>query len=76
MGLWDASGRGKKPTWTTEDWMALSQWLKEPRSISSQQLSQRLAKERQVFLGAEQVRRIIKKKVALEKAEKKTSSDQ
>lgn len=62
VGLWDALGRGKKPTWTTEDWMALSQWLKEPRSISSQQLSQRLAKERQVFLGAEQVRRILKKK--------------
>ena len=75
-GLWDALGRGKKPSWTTEDWMALSQWLKEPLSISSQQLSQRLAKERQVFLGAEQVRRILKKKVALEKTEKKTSRDQ
>lgn len=62
VGLWEAKGRGKKTTWTNEDWMVLSQWLKEPRSISSQQLSQRLAKERQVFLGAEQVRRILKKK--------------
>jgi hypothetical protein len=25
VGLWDALGRGKKPSWTTEDWMALSQ---------------------------------------------------
>ena len=38
-GLWDALGRGKKPSWTREDWIALEQWLKEPRSISSRQLS-------------------------------------
>ncbi len=73
-GLWEAKGRGKKPSWTTEDWITLEQWLKEPRSISSRQLSQRLARERQVFLGAEQVRRILKKKVALEKTKEKTSS--
>jgi transposase len=76
VGLWEAEGRGKKPSWTKEDWRALEQWLKEPRSISSRQLSQRLARERQVFLGAEQVRRILKKKVALEKTQKKTASDQ
>lgn len=52
----------------------MEQWLNEPRSISSRQLSQRLARERQVFLGAEQVRRILKKKVALEKTETKTAS--
>ena len=62
VGLWEAGGRGKKPSWTNEDWIALEQWLKEPRSISSRQLSQRLARERQVFLGAEQIRRILKKK--------------
>ncbi len=67
-GLWDASGRGKKPSWNDEDWQLLKQWLDEPRSISrcgqvlSRQLSQRLARERQVFLGAEQIRRILKKK--------------
>ena len=59
VGLWSAKGRGKKPSWTKEDWIAFSQWLKEPRSISSRQLSQRLARERQVLLGAEQVRRIL-----------------
>ena len=67
MGLWEAQGRGRKPLWTSEDWEALEKWLKEPRSISSRQLSQRLARDRQVFLGPEQVRRILKKKVALEK---------
>lgn len=61
-GLWDASGRGKKATWTEEDWQVVQQWLNEPRSISSRQISQRLARERQVHLGAEQVRRILKKK--------------
>lgn len=67
LGLWDASGRGKKPSWTNEDWQVLKQWLDEPRSISSRQLSQRLARERQVFLGAEQVRRILKKKAGVGK---------
>jgi transposase len=73
LGLWEAGGRGRKPSWTSEDWEAMEQWLNEPRSISSRQLSQRLARERQVFLGAEQVRRILKKKVALEKTEAETS---
>lgn len=76
LGLWDASGRGKKATWTDEDWQVLKQWLDEPRSISSRQLSQRLARERQVFLGAEQVRRILKKKLVLEKTKKETSNSQ
>jgi len=74
-GLWEAGGRGQKPRWTQEDWIAVEEWLKEPRSISSKQLSQRLARERQVFLGAEQVRRILKKKVALEKTKKKTANN-
>ena len=75
-GLWEARGRGQKPRWTQEDWIAIEEWLKEPRSISSKQLRQRLARERQVFLGAEQVRRILKKKVALEKTKKETSNKQ
>ena len=65
--MWEASGRGRKATWTDEDWQVLKQWLNEPRSISSRQLSQRLARERQVFLGAEQVRRILKKKASVGK---------
>ena len=74
MGLWEAEGRGKKPTWTKEDWIALEQWLKEPRSSSAKLLSQSKPRERQVVLGAEQIRRILKKKVALEKTEAKTSN--
>lgn len=61
-GLWEAQGRGRKVTWKKEDWQALETWLSEERSYSARQLSQRLATERQVRLGAEQVRRILLKK--------------
>lgn len=61
-GLWEAKGRGKKATWTEEDWSAVEKWLSEERSYSARQLSQRLAIEKQVNLGAEQVRRILLKK--------------
>ena len=74
VGLWEAQGRGKKPSWTKEDWIALEKWLQEPRSISSRQLSQKLATERQVYLGEEQIRRKKKKKVVLEKIQEETSS--
>ena len=40
----------------------MTKWLNEPCSNSARQLSQKWAKERQVSLGAEQVRRILKKK--------------
>ena len=74
VGLWEAKGRGQKPRWTEEDWQVVERWLNEPHSSSARQLSQRLATEREVILGAEQVRRILKKKVVLEKTEKQTSS--
>lgn len=61
-GLWEAPGRGKKATWTEEDWSAVEKWLSEDRSYSARQLSQRLANEKQIKLGAEQVRRILVKK--------------
>ena len=48
MGLWEAQGIGRKPLWTSEDGEALEKWLKEPRSISSQQLSQRWARGRRI----------------------------
>jgi transposase len=54
-------GRGKKPRWQESDWQALQQWLEEPRRYSARQLSQRLAVERGIDLGAQQVRRILKK---------------
>ena len=62
VGLWEAQGRGRKLTWENEDWQALETWLCEERSYSAMQLSQKLAKERQVRLGAEQIRRILLKK--------------
>jgi hypothetical protein len=37
-------------------------WLSQERNYSARQLSQKLARERQVKLGAEQVRRILLKK--------------
>jgi len=62
VGLWEAQGRGRKATWKEEDWQAVEKWLSEERSYSARQLSQRLAQERHVKLGAEQVRRILVKK--------------
>ena len=62
VGLWSAQGRGRKLTWKNEDWQALETWLSEERSYSARQLSQKLAQERQVRLGAEQIRRILLKK--------------
>jgi transposase len=61
-GLWEAQGRGRKATWNQEDWQALETWLSQERSYSARQLSQLLATQRQVRLGAEQVRRILLKK--------------
>ncbi len=65
-GLWEKPGRGRKPTWLERDWQALQQWLCEPRRLSARQLSERLAAERGIHLGPEQVRRILKKKLLLE----------
>ena len=62
-GLWEAAGRGRQRRWSQDDWQALEQWLNEPRRYSAQQLSRKLMEERQVELGAEQVRRILKKKL-------------
>ena len=62
VGLWEAQGRGRKATWKEEDWQAVEKWLSEERSYSAKQLSQRLAQEKQIKLGAEQVRRILVKK--------------
>ena len=61
-GLWEASGRGNKASWKEEDWQAIQQWMVENRRYSARQISQRLANERKVTLGEEQVRRLLKKK--------------
>ena len=64
-GLWDAARSGRCCRWKEADWQAIEQWLSEPRRYSAAQLGQKLASERQVQLGAEQVRRILKKNLSL-----------
>ena len=62
-GLWDAPGRGDKPRWQVADLEYLEQALEqEPRTYNSQQLSEKLAQDRQVQLSADRIRRLLKKK--------------
>lgn len=61
-GLWEASGRGRKRCWSEADWQAVEQWVGEARRYSASQISHKLLTQRQVKLGAEQVRRWLKKK--------------
>jgi hypothetical protein len=51
-GWWEALGRGKKNRWQESDWQAPKQWLEELSDSSV---------ERGIDLGAQQVRRILKK---------------
>ncbi|MBW4680077.1 MAG: helix-turn-helix domain-containing protein [Microcoleus vaginatus WJT46-NPBG5] len=64
-GLWEAEGRGRHRRWSPADGEALEEWVNEPRRYSAAQLSRKLADQRQVELGKEQVRRILKKKTTL-----------
>jgi transposase len=69
-GLWDAERCGSKPRWTEEDMAYLEQCLEEEqRTYNSPQLAQKLEKERRVRLSAQQIRKILKKKLAMEKNE-------
>ncbi|MBD1848530.1 helix-turn-helix domain-containing protein [Cyanobacteria bacterium FACHB-502] len=74
-GLWEADGRGRHRRWREEDWQALAQWTQEPRRYSAAQLAAKLAAERQVHLGQEQVRRILKKKLHLEADQAKSTDE-
>ena len=62
MGLWDEQRPGRKRRWNEEDWRYLKKCLEEECSYTSLQLAQKLKQERKVELGAEQIRRILKKK--------------
>lgn len=64
-GLWDAPRTGRKRRWQDEDWQVIEQAVGEPRRYSARQLSQKLFEARQVHLGQEQVRRILKKKATV-----------
>lgn len=61
-GLWDEKRVGRKRRWTAQDWQIIEQCLEQQRAYTSKQLAQKLKEETAVELGAEQVRRILKKK--------------
>jgi transposase len=60
-GLWDAPGRGGKPRCSEDDLEYLENFLfAEPQTYSSKQLAKKLASERQVYLSADRLRRVLK----------------
>ncbi len=62
-GLWEKGGRGQKPTWQPSDLDYLEQCLAEDaRTYNSAQLSEKLARERQVHLSGDRIRRLLKKR--------------
>ena len=62
-GLWEAKGRGGKKRYSEEDLEYLEQSLEnEQRTYNSKQLSQKLARERQVQLSPDHLRRVLKKR--------------
>lgn len=61
-GLWEAPGRGKKRTWQQEDWQVVEKCLGQNRRYSARKLCQKLFEEQQIELGAEQIRRLLKKR--------------
>jgi transposase len=62
VGLWEASGRGKRQCWEEADLQAVEGWLEEERSYTSRQLSEKLAKERGVEIEAKWLQRLLKKR--------------
>ena len=63
-GLWEAPGRGTKPKWQEEDLKYLTDCLEsDQRTYNSQQLAEKLLKEREVDLSGDRIRRLLKKKI-------------
>jgi len=63
-GLWEARGRGVKPKWQEEDLKYLTDCLEnDQRTYNSQQLAEKLLKEREVDLSGDRIRRLLKKKI-------------
>lgn len=68
VGLWSARGRGAKPKWIPEDLEYIETCLnQEERTYNSIQLARKLKQERGVNLSSDRLRRILKKKISLEK---------
>jgi transposase len=66
-GLWEASGRGRKPKWQPADIAYLEHCLKtEERTYNSAQLALKLKEERHVELSSDRIRRLLKKKMGVE----------
>jgi transposase len=62
-GVWDAPHRGAQRRWQPEDIEHLESCLRqEQRTYNSHQLAQKLASERQVYLSADHLRRLLKKR--------------
>jgi len=62
-GLWDAPGRGRKPSWDEADIVYLEQCLaQDERTYNSAQLARKLQQERGVSLSADRIRRLLKKR--------------
>lgn len=71
MGLCDAPRSGRKRKWQPENIEVIAEKLdKDQRTYNSRQLLQILATLNQVHLSERQLRRILKKKLPLEKDEK------
>ncbi|MGL4880949.1 MAG: helix-turn-helix domain-containing protein [Waterburya sp.] len=68
VGLWEESGRGAKPKWKAEDLEYIENCLNiEQRTYNSVQLARKLKEERAVDLSGDRLRKILKKKISLEK---------
>lgn len=71
-GLWEAKGRGAKPTWQPADLNYLLRCLSEDgRTYNSEQLAVKLEQDRGVKLSSTQIRRILKKKAGVGNARAK-----
>ena len=68
IGLWDAPREGRKRKWQPAALAEIECKLdKEQRTYNSRQLCQFLAKERKIQLSERHLRRILKKKLSMEK---------
>lgn len=69
-GLFDAPRPGRTPVWTEEDIKHLENCLeKDSRTYNSRQLVEKLFQERSITLSRDRLRKILKKKLEMEKNE-------
>ena len=71
MGLWDAPRTGRKRKWHPENIEEITKRLdKEQRTYNTRQLLEILAISNGVYMSERQLRRIMKKKLPMEKNKK------